>query len=408
MRVYKLVKITTNRLRLYFLVLKPIEHVPERTIFVIESTNDLQILRAGISKVETYLQYQLSAREFHGFRVLKVHWSGNIFILNSQVKLNRNWRNAFRKPMQVWNPKKGDIVYFSSFNNFKLLRARDFQKIQVQCKIVTNIYDILPLTNPEWFKPYMVTPFMNRFEIAYKYSDSLIVNCDYTKREILRFVESNSLFEKSHCKVDVVHLWDVANVVDFRGEPLANKINNNVFFSKSSKPLVILVSTFEPRKGYVQLIEAAKFAWESGAIFNLMFIGQLGWIDEETFAKFRRFLEEFESSAIWVSTASDELLVDIFKSANLLVSPSLGEGFGLPVAEAIKLSVPVLANSIPTFKEVFGKQVVLYGQGEEYSTLTSALSDIDNVIEKAKVAMENNSFDGPDTINELMRAFGEL
>jgi len=388
--------------------LKHIENVPERTIFVIESTNDLQILRAGISKVETYLQYQLSSKEFHGFRVLKVHWSGNTFILNSQVKLNRNWRNAFRKPIQVWNPKKQDIVYFSSFNNFKLLRAHDFQKIQRRCKIVTNIYDILPLTNPEWFKPYMVTSFMNRFEMAYKYSDLLIVNSNYTKREISRFVESNSLFEKSNCKVDVVHLWDVGE-----NSKLQQEIDSKMFheignYVKSSDPLVILISTVEPRKGHMQVVEAAKVAWAAGAKFNLMFVGQFGWIDEKTFAKFRSFLEEFESSTVWVSTASDELLVHTLKSASLLVSPSLGEGFGLPVAEAIKLSVPVLVNSIPIYKEVFGKQVVLYGQGEEYSTLTSALSDIDNVIEKAKVAMKNNSFGGPDTISELMRAFGEL
>ena len=408
MRVYKLVKITTNRLRLYFLVLKHIENVPERTIFVIESTNDLQILRAGISKVETYLQLQLSSKEVHGFRVLKVHWNENTFILNSQVTLNRNWKSAFRKPMQIWNPEKQDIVYFSSFNSFKLLRAHDFQKIQKQCKIVTNVYDILPLTNPEWFKPYTVTPFMNRFEIAYKYSDLLIVNSSFTKREILRFVESNSLFEKSNCKVDVVHLWDVAENSNLQQEIDSNMFNEIGNYFKSSDPLVILISTVEPRKGHMQVVEAAKVAWAAGAKFNLMFIGQLGWIDKETFAKFRSFLEEFESSAVWVSTASDELLVHTLKSASLLVSPSLGEGFGLPVAEAIKLSVPVLANSIPIYKEVFGKQVVLYGQGEKYSTLTSALSDIDSVIEKANDAIKNIPSDRPDTISELMRAFGEL
>ena len=121
---------TLNNLKLLFVVLKPIENVEELTLYVVESTSELQILPAGISKVEAYLQNQLSSREFRGIRVVRIHWSGKSFFVSDQIRLKRVWKNRFRKPIQIWNPTSRDLVYFASFNTFKTLNSKDFQNIK--------------------------------------------------------------------------------------------------------------------------------------------------------------------------------------------------------------------------------------------------------------------------------------
>jgi glycosyltransferase involved in cell wall biosynthesis len=399
---------TLNNLKLLFLVLKPIENVEELTLYVVESTSELQILPAGISKVEAYLQNQLSSREFRGIRVVRIHWSGKSFFVSDQIRLKRVWKNRFRKPIQIWNPTSRDLVYFASFNTFKTLNSKDFQNIKMQCRIVTSVYDILPMTNPEWFKQHMITSFRERFEIACNYSDLMIVNCDHTKNEILRFIESNLHLSPWECKISVVSLWDVASDLNLQSDSNENSYYGVVDAFISTEPLVILISTIEPRKGHLELIEASKYAWNAGAKFNLVFIGQLGWIDEASFRKFQNFIKEFSSRAAWIATANDELLTHTLKSADLLVSPSLGEGFGLPVAEALKLSLPVLANAIPAYKEIFGNQVVYYGVDAEYSNLASALCDIETVIQKAENNVYATPINQPDTLDQLLRAFREL
>jgi glycosyltransferase involved in cell wall biosynthesis len=210
------------------------------------------------------------------------------------------------------------------------------------------------------------------------------------------------------CRISVVSLWDVASNLDLQVGNDKNNHQSVLDTFQSLEPLLILISTIEPRKGHIELIDASKYAWNAGARFNLVLIGQLGWVDAPTLNKFQNFLKEFESRAIWIETADDEFLARTLKSADLLVSPSLGEGFGLPVAEALKFCIPVLANAIPAYKEIFGNQAVFYGIDEEYSTLTSALCDIEGVIQNAENIVKTLPSDRPNTIDQLMRAFKEV
>jgi len=404
----RLVRNTISKLKLRVVVFRPIEIAQERTLYFVESSSNLKILPAGISRVETYLKSQLSSQEFHDFRVIRVHWNDKTFVVSNQRKSRRVWETRFRKAIQIWNPTRNDLIFFPSFSAYKALDNRDFQYIQEQCRIITNVFDVLPLTNPEWFMPHMVTSFKERFEIACKYSDLLVVNCNHTKNEIQRFIEANLHLKTWKCRISVVSLWDVASNLDLQVGTDKNNHQSVLDTFQSLEPLLILISTIEPRKGHIELIDASKNAWDAGARFNLVLIGQLGWVDAPTLNKFQNFLKEFESRAIWIETADDEFLARTLKSADLLVSPSLGEGFGLPVAEALKFSVPVLANAIPAYKEIFGNQAVFYGIDEEYSTLTSALCDIEGVIQNAENIVKTLPSDRPNTIDQLMRAFKEV
>lgn len=118
------------------------------------------------------------------------------------------------------------------------------------------------------------------------------------------------------------------------------------------------VGTFEPRKNLAMLLTA----WEqlhssAGVTLPLVLCGAVGWKNDDL----RPILSRGEHSGwlINLGYASDAVLAGLYRRAVLVCCPSLYEGFGLPVLEAMGLGTPVLASDIPVHREVAGDAAVL-------------------------------------------------
>jgi hypothetical protein len=97
---------------------------------------------------------------------------------------------------------------------------------------------------------------------------------------------------------------------------------------------------------------------------KLLVIGQPGWEAASVINRLescRRCPVDAASSApvIWFPDASDSQVTSLMRGAVALLMPSFAEGYGLPVAEALALKVPVIASDIPSLREV-GGEVVFY------------------------------------------------
>ena len=97
----------------------------------------------------------------------------------------------------------------------------------------------------------------------------------------------------------------------------------------------------------------------------------------------------------------DDELEGRINAADILISPSLGEGYGLPIPEALKRGKPVLANAIPPYKELFGSHLVLYGANEQFSDLEDALKNIMSVIEIGNDLIKTKPLPARDTYQEF-------
>ena len=73
---------------------------------------------------------------------------------------------------------------------------------------------------------------------------------------------------------------------------------------------------------------------------------------------------ELNNRLFWENDADDTRLMDAYDSSTCLLSPSEGEGFGLPLIEAARHNLPILARDIPVFREVAGDHA-LYFSGLE-------------------------------------------
>lgn len=121
------------------------------------------------------------------------------------------------------------------------------------------------------------------------------------------------------------------------------------------RPILLMVGTIEPRKRHGLLLDA--LALEPLASITprplLVLAGQHGWKSDETIARITT--AESSGNALWLTDVGDEALHALYKVANLLVQPSIDEGFGLPLVEAMAAGTPVVCSAAGAIPEVVGK-----------------------------------------------------
>ena len=118
-------------------------------------------------------------------------------------------------------------------------------------------------------------------------------------------------------------------------------------------PFFLMVGSLEPRKNYGVVLDAFEILWRSGNMARLVIVGAHGWRSEPLLARMLGH-PEFNQRLFLIRDASDRDLASLYVKTEALISSSLAEGFGLPVAEAIQYGAPIICSDIPIFHEVAG------------------------------------------------------
>jgi glycosyltransferase involved in cell wall biosynthesis len=127
-----------------------------------------------------------------------------------------------------------------------------------------------------------------------------------------------------------------------------------VLQSISARPSFLMVGTIEPRKGHEQVLKAFEQLWTTqGLQANLVIVGKQGWMVDELTERLRRHPEQGKR-LFWLEGVSDEHLERAYAASTCLIAASEGEGFGLPLIEAARHGLPIIARELPVFREVAG------------------------------------------------------
>ena len=121
-------------------------------------------------------------------------------------------------------------------------------------------------------------------------------------------------------------------------------------------PYILFVGTIQPRKNLVRLIEAFA-SLQNLTRCNLVIAGKKGWMYEEIYKAPKKF--GVEKMVKFLGYVSDKELAALYQRALLFVLPSLCEGFGLPVLEAMRYGCPVIASKAGALPEIVGKAGLL-------------------------------------------------
>ncbi len=122
-------------------------------------------------------------------------------------------------------------------------------------------------------------------------------------------------------------------------------------------PYVLAIGTVEPRKDYATLIRAMDSIWPIFPDLRLAIAGPEGWGSDDL----DRVVEELGAGprVRRLGYVSDAVKADLLHGAEALAFPSLYEGFGLPVLEAMQVGLPVVASRAGAIPEVVGRAGVL-------------------------------------------------
>jgi glycosyltransferase involved in cell wall biosynthesis len=143
-----------------------------------------------------------------------------------------------------------------------------------------------------------------------------------------------------------------------------------------------MVGTIEPRKGHLQALDAFERLWAQGLDVRLVIVGGEGWKGlpdgarrtiPTLVARLRRH-PELGRRLHWLQGISDEYLDRVYAASTCLLFASEGEGFGLPLIEAARHGVPLLARDLPVFREVAGAHAH-YFSGADGASLAVAVQD---------------------------------
>ncbi len=122
-----------------------------------------------------------------------------------------------------------------------------------------------------------------------------------------------------------------------------------------SNEYLLFVGTIQPRKNIARLIQA--FSMLQSKNIDLVLVGKKGWLYEEILEAPKKF--EVEDRVKFLDFVPDADLPILYRGALCFILPSLYEGFGLPVLEAMANDCPVITSNVSSLPEVAGDAAIL-------------------------------------------------
>lgn len=225
------------------------------------------------------------------------------------------------------------------------------------CRYVVTVHDVIPLILPETFTPRHRLVVRLALARVRRKADRVVVPSHAVKRDVVRRV---GLPED---RVVVTH-----EGCEPRFRPVRSGAARRDVAARYGLPprYVLAVGTLEPRKNLTTLLEAFARLRRDGEVdadLRLVLAGARGWLEEPIFATVRSL--GLEDAVRFTGFVDDDDLPAVYSGAALFAFPSLYEGFGLPLLEAMACGVPVVTSNISSLPEVAGDAAVLVDPRDE-------------------------------------------
>jgi glycosyltransferase involved in cell wall biosynthesis len=237
-------------------------------------------------------------------------------------------------------------------------------------KVFFIVHDLLPILMPNAFHPQVGIVYEAWLRVVSSLDGAVCVS-QIVAKELRDWCNDQGLRRLRPFKIGWFHHGaDIENSVPSRGLPdNAEYIINSL----ATRPTFLTVGTLEPRKGQMQILNAFEILWRQAIDVNLVIVGKQGWLVETLIKRIRQH-PELNKHLFWLEGISDEYLEKIYSVSICLIAASKGEGFGLPLIEAARHKIPIIARDIPVFREVAGEHA-FYFDGLEPSDLSVAINN---------------------------------
>jgi glycosyltransferase involved in cell wall biosynthesis len=200
------------------------------------------------------------------------------------------------------------------------------------------VHDLIPITHPEFCRAGEGDKHRERMRTVLGSAAGVIANSRVTLEDLRGFAQAESLLYPA----------TVAALLGSDALPSKRPVP-----SIGNRPHFVVLGTIEARKNHLLLLHVwSRIAQRlSHRAPRLLVIGRRGWECEQVVDLLDRS-EALKGSVKEIGTCDDDELAAHLAGARALLFPSLVEGYGLPLVEALRSGTPVIASDLPVFHEI--------------------------------------------------------
>lgn len=215
------------------------------------------------------------------------------------------------------------------------------------CKYVMTIYDLSYLTHPESFTFINKLYFKFFLHPSIYLADKIIAISQATKQDIMKY------FRIPEHKIEVIYGALSPSITRVTDESTLQHIKQKY---QLPNKFILFVGLISPRKNLERCIKAfANTHKETGHHFVV--VGKKGWLYQSVFDLVDKL--HLKDKIIFTDYVPDNELTAFYTLADTFIFPSLYEGFGLPILEAMTCGCPVITSNISSMPEVAGNAALL-------------------------------------------------
>jgi glycosyltransferase involved in cell wall biosynthesis len=231
-------------------------------------------------------------------------------------------------------------------------------------RLVVTVHDLAFEYFPGMFPRGWRIMYKAGLRAAVKRADAIVTPSRSTAEDVL---------SRTHVDPEKLHVVPLASALP--GGTL--EVDEVLARLKIPAPFVLSVGTLEPRKNLVRLVRAYRRVAANGYPHALVLVGPLGWHHESLM---RELALHGPGEIVMTGSLSEDELDAVYRAADVFVYPSVYEGFGLPVVEAMARGIPTVASTTSSVPEVAGGAAVGVNPRsvrEIAHAIESVVSDID-------------------------------
>ncbi|MDQ3239206.1 MAG: glycosyltransferase family 4 protein [bacterium] len=304
----------------------------------------------------------------------------------------------------IWN--KFNILKIERFvGEVDIVHSSDWTQPPTRAVTVTTVHDLIPFLFEEYVHPRILKAHKARWKWIQNSNVYIIVDALSTKKDIIE------KFAISDERIAVVPLACDERFFEFgekniKGLPIDDEINNVLRkYNVNCKNYILSVGTLEPRKNIHKLIEAySNLCEQTRSQYPLLIVGKKSWDGEIPNCEGVHF----------TGYISDDVLPLIYAGAKCFIMPSLYEGFGLPMLEAMASGTAVICSNNSSLIEIGGQDVHYIENPKSAESIRVVLEHVlqtegsDNLIEINAAYLRARTFSWKRTAMETLDVYNRL
>ena len=281
-----------------------------------------------------------------------------------------------RNMVRIWHRLNSPFPQVEWFTRSKadLFHATDFvlSPSRARHKMLT-VHDLAFIHYPEAAMPTLQHYLNVVVPRSIHKADHILADSQHTANDIVdTWAIDSERITVAQGAVD--HRWfcPPANIADDVHQQEQEAVRN--WLGIDERPFILGLSTLQPRKNFVRLIEAFHQARQESALPHTLVIGgSKGWMYDKIYARIHEL--DLADHVLLPGFVPDNLLPALYRTAEFFAYPSLYEGFGIPIIEALACGTPVLTATNSCLPEAAGPGAV-YVDAEDVASIADGIAQL--------------------------------